>query len=260
MSFTRFTPPTTRKILTEQLSERLRRTKKACEKVHQAYVFNKTTDRNEIELSLYRQRYPKNWVRKLTNLCRVKLEKPGLFIIDEENTVEEGFKTREVLVYTLFETVYHPANPHTQQLAYCITKMGVFKSPNVLLERDDLGNVTKSDVVSWSNMFYIPWDGGRSAHKVIDEFGGEYRETVLATAKEADDSWNTGSVYSVPNLEEWITADWDDLRAANIGGFLKPEYGGTVQYLRDKDQKRQWLQAEVKEFEGKNKKSDKTKS
>lgn len=183
-----------------------------------------------------------------------------MFAINEENDIDQEFKVRQALVYTISEKVFHPHNPTTEMLSYCTAKMGVFRSPNVVMEWDDLGNVTKSTVVGWSNRFYIPWDNGNSACKVIDEFGGKYRDTLLATSKESGNEWHTGNTYSVFNLQEWLESDFDDLLATNRGGFLKPEYGGTVQYLRDRDQKRQRLEAEVKEFEGRNKKGDKTKS
>jgi hypothetical protein len=60
--------------------------------------------------------------------------------------------------------------------------MGVFSSPRIILEKDELGNVIKSDVIGWNNMFYIPWNNGRSARKVLEEFNGEYRNTVIAIA------------------------------------------------------------------------------
>jgi len=79
--------------------------------------------------------------------------------------------------------------------------------------------------------------------------------TVLAIANPAGDSWCAGNSYSVPNLEEWLTADFDDLLAANKGNFLKNEFGGTILYQKDAAAKRKKLQEEVQEF----KRSDKTK-
>ncbi len=149
-----------------------------------------------------------------------------------------------------------PQNPDTHTLSYCTTRMGVFKKLRVVLEYDDLSNVTKSETIGWNNMFYIPWDNGNSARKVIEEFGGVYRNTVLAIAKEAGDEWHTGNTYTVFNLEEWLKSDsFEDLLAANRGGFLKNEYGGTVLYQRDKVAKRKQLEAQIQEF----KRSDKAK-
>jgi hypothetical protein len=257
MSFTRFDPPAKKKVLNEQLSERLRRTKKACEKVHLVYVFNRTTDKAEVELSIYRQRFPGTWKRRLMTLSRVRLS-PGMFVINEEGDIDQDFKVKEALVYSISEMVYDPRNPNTNQLAHCTTVMGVYKKPNTIMEFDDLGNCTKSTVKSWSNRFYIPWDDGKSARAVIDEFGSKYRNIVLAIAREAGE-WYGSNTYSVFNLQEWLEADFEDVLGANKGGFLKNEYGGAVQYVKDRDEKRRKLEAEIQEFEGR-KKSDKGKS
>lgn len=169
-SFTRYQPPTKQKVLEQQLSERLRRTRDACKKASkgtQTYVFNKTIDKQEVEFSIYRQRYSENWVRKLVTLFRVKLQ-PGMFVINEENDIDQDFKVHEALVYTISERVMSPKNPETHILSYCTTKMGVFKKPRVILEYDDLGNITKSETIGWNNLFYIPWDNGNSARRVIE--------------------------------------------------------------------------------------------
>ena len=249
-SFTRYRPPAKVNILKEQLSERLKRTINSVNKVShgtQAYVYNRTVDKQEIELPIYRQRYPDNWKRKLMTLSRVKLQ-PGMFVVNEENDIDQDFKVKEALVYGIFEQVFSPHNPHTQELAHCQTRMGVFKMPRMIIEKDDLDNIVKSDVNGWSNMFYIPWDNGNSARAVIDEFGGSYKNTVLAIAAGAGDSWYAGSTYSVFNLEEWLSEDWDTLAEANKAGFLKQELGGAVLFQKDKAAKRAKMQKEMEDF------------
>jgi hypothetical protein len=257
-TFTRYQPPTKQKVLERQLSERLRRTIDACNKLSegtQEYVFNRTTDRQELELSIYKQKFSDNWFTSLKTLSRVKL-KPGMFVKNEENDTDQDFKVKEALVYSVDERVMNPKNPTTEVLSYCLTKMGTFQSPRVILERDELGNVNHSEVIGWSNMFYIPWDNGKSARKVIQEFDGAYRNTVLAIANASGDSWHTGNTYNIPNLQEWLEADFEDLLEANRGNFLKNEFGGTVLYEKDKLEKQKKLKAEVDEF----RRTDKTRS
>ena len=96
--------------------------------------------------------------------------------------------------------------------------------------------------------FIFPWDNGNSARAVIDEFGGSYKNTVLAIAAGAGDSWYAGSTYSVFNLEEWLSEDWDTLAEANKAGFLKQELGGAVLFQKDKAAKRAKLQKELEDF------------
>ena len=249
-SFARYRPPTKVNILKEQLSERLKRTVNATKKVShgtQEYVFNRTVDKAEIELSLYRQRYPDNWKRELKTLSRVRLQ-PGMFVTDEENDIDKDFKVKEALVYGVAEQVFSPQNPTTQQLAYCSTRMGVFKMPRVIIEKDDLDNIVKSDVQGWSNMFYIPWDDGKSAKGVLEEFGGKYRNTSVAIAAPGGDDWHAGHTVSVFNLQEWLEEDFDTLVGANKGGFLKAEFGGTVLYKKDQIAKRAKMQKEIEEL------------
>jgi hypothetical protein len=249
MSFARFEPPTKKKVLNEQLSERLRRTKKACEKENLTYIFNGTTDKAEVELSIYRQKFPDTWKRKLQTISRVKLA-PGMFVINENGDPDQDFKVKEAFVYTINESVMSPRNPETEQLAQCNTIEGVFKKPYTIKEYDDLGNVTKSSAKRWSNRFYIPWDNGNSARKVLEEFNSKYRNMVLAIAMEGGE-WYGSNTYSVFNLQEWLEADFDDIMSANKGNFLKRsgEYGGVIQSIKDKDQKRKKLEAEIKEFQ-----------
>lgn len=255
-SFTRYQPPTKQKVLEQQLSERLRRTKLACERLSegtQQYVYNRTSDRQEIEFSIYRQRFPNNWARSLKTLSRVKL-KPGMFV-NEDGNIDQKFNVREALVYSVDERVMNPTNPTTEVLSYCLTRMGVFQSPRVILEKDELGNVIKSDVTGWENKFYIEFNE-KNVRKVLDEFNGEYRNTVLAVANPAGDSWYAGNTYSIPNLQEWMESDWDVLLESNRGNFLKNEFGGTVLYQKDKLEKQKQLKSEVDEF----RKHDKTRS
>ncbi|MGI0043104.1 MAG: hypothetical protein ACRD47_05270 [Nitrososphaeraceae archaeon] len=254
-SFTRFRPPSKINILKEQLPEQLKRTINATNRIShgtQAYVYNRTVDKQEIELSIYRQRYPDNWKRELKTLSRVKLQ-PGLFVTNEENDIDQDFKVREALVYGVFEQVYSPQNPDTQVLAYCSSKNGIFKMPRVVIERDDLDNIMKSEVQGWQNMFYIPWDDGKSAKAVLDGFGGSYKNTVLAIAAPAGDSWHAGNTLSVFNLQEWLTLDWDDLASANRAGFLKPEYGGVVLHKKDKAAKEEKMRKEIEELKNQKK-------
>lgn len=134
-------------------------------------------------------------------------------------------------------------------------ELGVFQMPRIILEQDELGNIEKSDVIGWENKFYIEFNE-KNVRKVLDEFNGEYRNTVLAIANESGDKWYSGNTYSVPNLQEWLEADWEDLLSANKGNFLKNEFGGTVLYQKDKLEKQKKLKAEVEEF----KRSDKAKN
>lgn len=219
-SFTRYQPQPRekRKVLREQLPTRLRRTINACTKLSegtQHYMFNQQNDRQEVTFSIYRQHYPFNLVRKLMTLSRVKL-KPRTFVINEDNDIDENFKFREALVYSIQERVMSPTNPNTEVLSYCHTREGVFQMPRVVVNKDELGNVENSDIIGWENKFWIPWNNGDSARKIIQEFNGEFRNTGLAFAAESGDSWYAGGTYEVPNLEEWLIEEFDTLDRKSV--------------------------------------------
>jgi hypothetical protein len=87
MSFTRFEPPTKKKVLNEQLSERSRRTKNPVKRcIWRMFLIEPKEAKAEVELSIYRQRYPDTWKRRPMTLSRVKLS-PGMFVINEEGDI-----------------------------------------------------------------------------------------------------------------------------------------------------------------------------
>jgi hypothetical protein len=249
-SFTRF-DPLKRQVYTEQLTERLQRTQKACSDVHQTLIPNKTTDRNEIELSLLKQRYPEHYREELLTLARIKLPKAGLFVIDEHNTVEKDFKTREALVYSVMSTVYHPDNPNIQQLGHAKMVRGWFQKPEVLFQYSDDGlhNLIRADVKSWTNQYYIPFSKEK-VQELIDEHDGNYKSLVLATTSATGgETWHDGSApLKIPNLEEFKTVEFLTLVAANSAGVLTAEYGGHMRYLKDAEAKRKKIDEEVAEY------------
>jgi hypothetical protein len=81
---------------------------------------------------------------------------------------------------------------------------------------------------------------------IINILEGE--DLTLATAAVKGESWHSEKTLTVYNLREWLDSDFDVLAAANRGGFLLHEYGGTVKYQNDQNEKRKKLEQEVAEF------------
>jgi hypothetical protein len=249
-SFTKFDPPA-KKVYAEQLTERLQRTQKACSAVHQTWIPNKTTDKNEIELSLLRQRYPEQYHEDLLTLARIRLPKGGLFVTDENNTVEEGFETKEVLVYSVMGTVYHPNNPTVEQLGHAKMVMGWYQKPEVLFQYSDDGlhNLIRADVKSWTNQYHIAFSKEK-VQEIIDAHNGEYKGLVLATTTvTGGEMWHDGSApLKIQNLQEFCEVEFSTLAAANRAGVLTADYGGHVRYLKEAEAKRKRIETEVAEY------------
>jgi hypothetical protein len=66
-------------------------------------------DKQELECSLYEQRYQANVIKKLNTVMRVKVP-PNQFELDEEGTVDTEGKVKEALVYSVTTWVRNP-NP-----------------------------------------------------------------------------------------------------------------------------------------------------
>lgn len=248
---TRFSPPPQQKVVHE-LTEALIRKRKACKKVHQSYIFNRTNDRNIIETSILAKKYPDMVKDSLLTIARVKLV-PSVFELDESGTVDSKFEVKEALVWSVARQVMDPKNPQTVALAHCTIKQGVYQRPFAEIDRDDNGTVIKSEITFWKNMFWVPYSK-KKAMEIINEYGGTYRNTVCAQAIERGDHFHTGKTWNIPNLQEWLEIDWDTLVSANQLGVLNAEYGGHIRFLKDQEQKRKRLEAEVAEYTGKSKK------
>jgi hypothetical protein len=239
---TRFIETPKTKVVHE-LPEALVRKRKVCERIHQAYIFNRTTDKNILETSVLAQKYPEMIRDSLLTIARVKLI-PGVFELDESETIDTKFGTKEGLVWSVARRVMDVKNPSTVALSHCTIKEGVYQSPRAAIELDDDDRVIKSEIKFWQNVFYIPFSKEK-AMEVIKEHNGIYRNTVCAQAIERGDHWNTGKTWNIPNLQEWLEIDWDTLVSANQVGVLTESYGGHVRFLKEESEKRKRLEADV---------------
>jgi hypothetical protein len=242
---TRFIEAPKTKVVHE-LPEALIRKRKACERIHQAYIFNRTTDKNILETSVLAQKYPEMIRDSLLTIARVKLV-PGVFEIDSKGTIDTKFETNEALVWSVARRVMDPKNPSTVALSHCTIKEGVYQSPRAAIEKDDDGRVIKSEIKYWQNAFYILFSKEK-AMEVIKEYGGLYRNTVCAYAVERGNHWNDGKTYNIPNLEEWLTIDHETLCRANQLGVLGQDYGGHIRFLKEESEKRKRLEADVAQY------------
>ncbi|HZD35633.1 MAG TPA: hypothetical protein VE130_10545 [Nitrososphaeraceae archaeon] len=245
---TRFVPPKDRKTLVQQVPEALRRKKLACSMISQSYIPNRTTDKNALETSVYAQRYPQNVRKRLLTLCRAKI-RPDQFEINENLDIQTDGKVTEALVYGVSILVDYPGDPiGTNVLSHCSEVNGVYQRPWAQLTRDDLGNVTDSDIKFWKWMFYIPFNE-ENVKKVLDEFKGEYRDLALGYAREAGDHWYGDRVFHCKNLEEFISAPFEDVISANTEGYLRTEaHEGVELYQKNREEKRKQMESQLKEF------------
>lgn len=243
---TRFIEPKNKKVLVEQKPESLRRKELACKKISHSYIPNRTTDKAQIETSLYAQKYPNNVRKRLTTVSRVKI-KPDQFELNDKLDIQTDGKITEVLVYGVAVYVDYPSDPvGTNILASCKETHGIYARPWAQIQRDDLGNVINSEVKFWKNMFYIPFSR-ENVEKVLSEYG-EYRDLALAHAHEAG-NWYGDRVFHCKNLEEFISAPFKDIISANTGGYLKTEaYGGVELFQKDRQEKRRQMEIQLKEF------------
>ena len=176
-----------------------------------------------------------------------------MFEVDSKSTIDKAFKVKEALVWSVARKVMHPRNPETVALTHCTIGHGVYARPFAEIDQDDNGTVIKSEVKFWRNMFYVEFTEANTK-KVLAEQTNQYRNLVVAIGKDAGDSWNTGRTYEVKNLRDWLEVDIDTLIQANQMGVLTSDYGGHVKFLKDQEQKRKQLEAEVADYTGKCKK------
>lgn len=248
---TRYIEPPKKKVVTE-LSEALIRKRKACERISRAYIFNKTADKNILETSILTQKYPHLVKDSLLNVCRVKIF-PGTFETNSEGSIDDRYKTQEALVYIIRRQVMDPHNPDTVALRYCTIKDGTYSRPFPKVERNEEGEVSKSEIAFWKHMFWIPFTK-ENVRKVLEEHNHQYRNLVCAHAVERGDHWHTGTTFNVPNLEELVSVPFDTLVQASKIGVLTSDWGGHVRYLKKVEEDRARLQNDIEEFTS-NKKS-----
>lgn len=240
-----------------QLSERLKRTFRAYEDIDRQYIPDKKNDKNELETSIYKQRYPENVERQLIKLIRVKVPRES-FELDEEGTVDAEGKVKEALVYSIQEKVINP-NPDIEKeetgvYAWCTSKYGIYNKPVAIVKRDELGNPISSKITGARAMFYIKFEP-EAVKKILEDFNYECVQGFsLAVAQNSStDNWHGSFTYSVYNLEEFLYSPFDDVLGANIGGFLKDKLGrptenGVQKYIMDKHAKRDQAEKGYKEF------------
>lgn len=242
---TRFVVPPKQRVVHE-LSESLRRKRDACNKIHHSYIFNRTSDKDELETSILAQKYPELTHDICLTLSRVAL-KSGQMELDDKGTMDDKFTVKEALVYNIRREVRDPLNPNTVVLRHCTIKHGVYQKPYAAVKTNDSGEIVSSDIVYWENTFYIPFTEEK-AREVIAEYNGEYRNLVCAYAIKRGDSWNDGKTYQIPNLEEWLTVPIETLIQANKMGTLSDQYGGHITYLKAQAEKRARMEAEIAEY------------
>ncbi|MGH9985337.1 MAG: hypothetical protein ACRD8W_15460, partial [Nitrososphaeraceae archaeon] len=196
----RFKPSKRSNLIDPIKTERLRRTIRSYNQIDREYVPDRKGDKQELECSLYKQKYPDNILRELKTVLRVKVPR-GSFELDEDGTVDTEGKVTEALVYTVIEKVVNP-NPdpekgETEYFSWCSTKHGVYKKPTAIVKRDDLGNTVSSRVTGARAMFWIPFNE-KNVRKVLEEFQYEYRNLALAIAEnKSADSWYGSHTYRV---------------------------------------------------------------
>lgn len=251
-----------------QLSERLKRTFRAYEDIDRQYVPDRKNDKNELETSLYKQRYPRNVERQLIKLIRVRVPR-GSFELDEDGTVDEKGTVQEALVYTIQEKVINE-NPDIEKeetgvYAWCISKYGVYNKPLAIVKRDELGNPISSKLTGARAMFYIKFEP-EAVKKILEEFNYECAHGFsLAVAQNSStDNWHGSSTYTAYSLDEFLYSPFGDVLAANQAGFLKDKLGrptenGVQKYIMDKQAKREQAKTEYNEFKEKQQSSAQTK-
>ncbi|MGH9986080.1 MAG: hypothetical protein ACRD8W_19230 [Nitrososphaeraceae archaeon] len=253
-----FRPNKRPKLIDPQKSERLKRTIRAYNDVHQQYIPDRKHDKAELECSLYKQRYPQNIVKELQKLIRIKIPK-GSFELDEKGIIDTGGKVTEALVYTIQEKVINenpdPEKGESDVYAWCSTKHGIYMKPLAMVKRDELGNPVSSKVTGKKAMFYIPFTE-ENVRKVLEEFNYECTKgyALAVATRQGGENWYGGVKYTVYSLEEFIHSRFEDVLGANQGGFLKDKIGrvaeeGAVQkYLIDKAAKMEQAEKEYKAF------------
>ncbi|MGC1133749.1 MAG: hypothetical protein WA941_13065 [Nitrososphaeraceae archaeon] len=249
--------PKKRKQIEPKIPERIRRIEQVCDDHGHKYKRNKTEDKWELQTSIYAQKYAANVEKELKTVLRVRVP-PGQFELDQEGTIDDKHTVKEALVYAVQTRVMDPQNPYTEILSASSTKIGVYKRPFFVEEKDDLGNVTNSTIQLQKTMFYIPFTE-ENVQKVLEEFDGKYRKLGLAVAvKGSAESWYGHTTYTVFNLGEFLHEHFDSVIEANTHKFLrKGEEQGVQKYLKDKAEKQVKARAELEEFKkrsgGKNK-------
>ena len=250
----RFKPNKKPKFLDPQQPEYLKRTIRAHNALQQLYIPDRTGDKQVLECSIYKQKFPDNVQKKLMTVIRARV--PGdHFQLDDQGTVGKQHEYREALVYSVQEKVMDPQNPDTNVLSSCHVHHGYYKRPFATIKRDELGNPIDSTIQHYKNMFYLEFTP-ENVHAVINEHGGEYKGLALGiAARNYSEKWYGQSKYSIYNLDNFINEPFDDLLQANQKGFLNKkdrEYRGAVQdYIMDKEKKRELAEKEYKSFKEK---------
>jgi hypothetical protein len=220
---TRFVEPPRKKVIHE-LSESLRRKRDACNKIHHSYIFNRTSDKNELETSILTQKYPELTHDILLTCSRVAL-KSGQMELDDKGTMDDKFTVKEALVYSIRREVRDPLNPNIVTLRHANIKHGVYSKPYAAVKTNDSGEIVSSDIVYWENTFYIPFTE-KTARELLEEYNHQYRDLVCTYAIKRGDSWNDGKTFEIKNLEEWLTVPFETLVQANKAGTLSSELVG----------------------------------
>lgn len=244
--------PKKRKQIEPKIPERIRRIEQVCEDHGHKYKRNKTEDKWELQTSIYAQKYAANVEKELKTVLRVRVP-PGQFELDPDGTIDDKHTVKEALVYSVQTRVMDPKNPYTKILSASSTKMGVYQRPFFVEERDDLGNVTNSNMQSTKAMFYTQFNE-ENVLKVLEEFDGQYRNLGLAIGvKNAGENWYGRNTYAVYDINEFIHEDFYSTLEANQKGFLKKgEVNGVQRFLKDKAEKQAKARAELEEFKKRN--------
>lgn len=254
----RFSPQKKATYPIANMSERLKRTINAYRKMEFKYEIENWKDKAELTLDIYKQKYPDLCKRNLITLVRAKIPE-GCFELDFEGTIDKEYKVREALVYSTSETVFSPDNPETEGICQASFLYGLYRRPFGVIKRDEFGNVVQKGtyIKGYTNMFWIPFTP-ENVQKVLDEYSGKYRNTVLAIADKGAVDYYGSNTYQIPSLIEWSREDFDLLLEANQdkGKWLKDEPGGAKLFLKKKLETRQEMEKEIEQFT----KSGKTKT
>lgn len=233
-------------------SERLQRVIRAHKDLNFTYELNHTKDRAEVLLDLYAQKpkfapYVKS---KLMSFVRAKIPEANMFELDENGTLDEKHRVKEALVWSESKKVMDPENPVTNALVHATILHGVYSKPYGVNRKDEFGNVIEkgTKITNHVNTFYIEFTE-KNVKEVLEQFRGKYRVLTMTYANPGSKTWYQLPTYSIPNLQDSIHEDFDNLIAANMGGFLRSDDEGGVQlYLKDKAEKKKKIQAEIAEF------------
>jgi hypothetical protein len=204
--FTKFKEPTQKRVLKGDLPERLQRVQKAAGLIHQSYIYNLTTDKHAITVSLYAAQFPENTRRELIELQRVRLL-PEQFETDDNLTIDREFKVKEAFVYKVHTRVMYTQNPDTDVLAYRVEREGIYARPFGSIQRDQLGNAISSKVAFWRSMFWIPFTE-ENVKAMLDEFNGRYTKSPKLWVARSEGESPYSAVYTCYDLQEWLHGDF----------------------------------------------------